>query len=429
MRSGKSMKGPSSSDPDQGSKKNYEEIRVRWNLGFFFASNPMKDKMPKGEYDMTLQKTIGKMKGTHMRHTVVALALMVGIAGGAFADVSQKPASPGPVLDNMQVVAISATSTVRNGIDVDQEVVVNGKALGFQVGNKPILSMDQELLLPLGQIMKSMGHQVSWNPKTYTVSVVTDSGTFIYKVQKQRFIKEKTFYQGMHEAELIGDNGDAYRIMIRNGSILAPVRLFESMRGSVVIPDGNNRLIMDSKRHAPEGASTLGIVEEIVQGKDGIQILVGGSAYGKLGHDRISLAVPTGVEVKLSGGKAMKASEIKVGDQVLVTYGPAVTKSLPPIGQAISIEVIREEGIFEGKVYEIMKADPKDGITRMRVIGTNDYVISIDAKTMIQSADGKKMQLSDIKEGSILKVYTAPYAAMSYPAQTGAYRIFITPTK
>jgi hypothetical protein len=97
------------------------------------------------------------------------------------------------------------------------------------------------------------------------------------------------------------------------------------------------------------------------------------------------------------------------------------------MGQAESVTVLKDENLFEGKVYwkqtEINTMNPK--VKQLRVIGTADFLIGINEQTVISDGKGNLKTFDDLQEGMILKVVTAPFAAMSYPAQTGAYRIEI----
>lgn len=177
--------------------------------------------------------------------------------------------------------------------------------------------------------------------------------------------------------------------------------------------------MIESTRFAPDEASTLGVVTDVLQGKDGLQVLVNGQKFGRNGYDEISLAIPRTVTV-VNGTLA----DVKKDTLIYVKYGPNVTKSLPPMGQGTSVEILKEENLLMGKIVDVMGGTGTE-ITRLRVIGTADFVLGISQDTVITAADGTVTTESALKEGMIVKVYTSPIAALSMPPQTGAYRIYI----
>lgn len=103
------------------------------------------------------------------------------------------------------------------------------------------------------------------------------------------------------------------------------------------------------------------------------------------------------------------------------------------MSQGIKAILLEDESVFEGKVYFSQvstEKNPNGGsiaapIKQLRVIGTSDYVLHIDDKTVIVDQNNKTVDFEKLKEGSILQVFTAAYSTMSYPAQTTAYRIVV----
>lgn len=361
-----------------------------------------------------------------MKKSIIAyLMLSTSLMGVTFADTPQVM----PVTTSAVNAAVT-TSVIDQAVPVSNQSLPAGFILNDQLvkTNKlfmPFSSTNGELYVPFKFFANTLDYKVSWDAATRAVTLELSNQT-----TKFRYVKDANYEYGN---ALIGSDGRAYSATIRMGSLYVGPQIFQESLNGVVVYDHLNQLRIDGVKYAPDEASTLGEIINIENGKDGIQILVKGQKYGSFGLDDISLAVTRLVPVTMSNGNKLSVSDLKVGDRIYVKYGKAVTRSLPAMGQAESVTLLKDESLFEGKVYWKQTSEEKNGKTdgfaptlrQLRVVGTNDFVITVNEKTVISDANGVIKTFDDLKEGMILKVVTAPYAAMSYPAQTGAYRIEI----
>lgn len=312
-----------------------------------------------------------------------------------------------------------------DAFDMPEAYLLNGQLLKTDQLLKPFQSPEGQLFVPLKHFAGGLQYGLIWNAKDRSVGVELNGNVKLFN-----FVKDASYEFG---TVLEDFEGVKHAATIKGGRLYVTPEFFASAMNGVVVYDLNNQVRIDSVRYAPQEASSLGEISNIVLGKDGIQVLVKGQAFGAFGYDEISLAISNKVPVKLSSGKEVSLSDLKVGDQIYVTYGMAVTKSLPPMGQATGVTVLRDESLFEGKVFWKQVSDEKHPgttsiaapIYQLRVVGTNDYVLTLANNAVIEDLNGNVKTFGDLKEGSIVKVFTAPYAALSYPAQTTAYKIVI----
>lgn len=270
------------------------------------------------------------------------------------------------------------------------------RTASYLLDGKTISATAPEGLVPLRLFSENLGYTVTWESDSHRI------------VLKKGENPEKALL-----------TQDLSNGLLKDGRWYVPLYFFDSVLGNTVIVKDTGETVIESSRYAPDEASTLGVVADVLQGKDGIQILVKGQKFGQNGYDEISLALPHTVTV-ING----TLQDVKKDSLIYVKYGTNVTKSMPPMGQGISVEILKEENLLMGKIMDITEGVPAE-ISRIRVIGTSDFVLGITKDTVITDAAGKITTKAALKEGMIVKVYTSPIAALSMPPQTGAYRIYI----
>lgn len=350
--------------------------------------------------------------------------LLLGLVGASMTLSGVMAFADAPLTEVPMTITSAPIQTVQDNMPTGY--IINGQKMIFDRLIMPHPGKNGEVLLPVKKISEGLGYKVSWSV-THRAVTLTFNGsekTFSYLKDSE----QSTGYQ------LKDQDGRVYTASIVLGSLYVTPQLFSESMNAVVISDQENQLRMDSVKHSPQEASTVGEVQKIEQGKDGIQILVKGRAFGQFGYDEISLAASVmKAKITTSDGTVLKLSDIKVGDQIYVKYGKSVAESLPPIGQAEEIILLKDEALIEGKVYFKQASVEKypnvssiaAPIYQLRVAGTSDYFLTLASNVVITDTKGNAKSFDDIKEGSVVRVYTSAIMTMSYPAQTAAYRIII----
>lgn len=347
--------------------------------------------------------------------TVTSLLVSSSLMNTAFAATGELPA----VSTTLTNRVVSSPIIADDSQSLPAAFILNDKILKPNTITTPFTSPSGALYIPFKLFSNELDYKVTWDAKERSVTLELPTQT-----TKFQLLKDTTSEYGMTLKTIDGRTFSAQIIM---GSLYVSPEIFREALNGVVVFDHLNQLRIDAEKYAPDEASTLGEIINIENGKDGVQLLVKGEKYGAFGLNEVSLAVKMTAPVKLSNGNVVSLSDLKVGDRIYIKYGKALTKSLPAIGQAESVVLLKDEGLFEGKVY--LKQTSSEGIAatsrQLRVVGTSEFVVSVNEKTVISDSKGDIKSFDDLSEGMILKIVTAPYAAMSYPAQTAAYRIEI----
>ncbi|TMV49098.1 copper amine oxidase N-terminal domain-containing protein [Paenibacillus mesophilus] len=102
-----------------------------------------------------------------------------------------------------------------------------------------------------------------------------------------------------------------------------------------------NKIIVKESTVAQQTLGTAGLIEEItVSTKGTIRLVIKGDKLSDKSFDTVvlNLASDTPI-VGTKDNKPIAADQLKQGDKVYAFYGPILTESLPPIGQAAKIVV------------------------------------------------------------------------------------------
>ena len=159
--------------------------------------------------------------------------------------------------------------------------------------------------------------------------------------------------------------------------------------------------------------STQGKIEEV---RNGMVRVSGQGAY----HDIMLHVQSTTHIVNGQNGAPVVLTDLKKGDSITAYYGPAVTRSLPPQGNAITLVVGTPETGNAGMYMKVASLqENKDGSIRV-LCTNNDRMVTIRPETF--------PQVADIKEGSELMVWY-DIMTMSIPAQAGATKVVLLPAQ
>lgn len=162
-----------------------------------------------------------------------------------------------------------------------------------------------------------------------------------------------------------------------------------------------------------------GVVKDIQDIKNGKMLLVEGDGL----YGQIKLNVSDKTQIEDEYGIKLSIDDIKQDSKVIAYYGPAVTKSIPPIGTAEKI-IVKDAYCMEGKIANIQEI--KEG--KMIFIGKDMYdriKFVVSEKTQIVNETGAKLSIDDIKDDSKVKVYYGPIMTASIPPITNAKKIIV----
>lgn len=173
-------------------------------------------------------------------------------------------------------------------------------------------------------------------------------------------------------------------------------------------------------------------VIESINDKNGLRLSLVGIGENKNAYDMINLNITDKTEIVNEKGDKVNKEDIKEGMVVEAYYGPAVTRSLPPIGNAEKIVVKNSFG-KTGKAFEIRKSSKGDAYY-ITIGDKNNYTapenvtLIVGEDTKIIDREGNKLSVNDIKEGTQLVAFHSMISTMSLPPQTAAKTIIVYDT-
>ncbi|WP_314589790.1 hypothetical protein [Paenibacillus terrigena] len=180
--------------------------------------------------------------------------------------------------------------------------------------------------------------------------------------------------------------------------------------------------IIVNKEQQVQELGTSGVIVE----KNDNQITVVGTPAAQGGQKEIKLNVTDNTVIVNEKGEKLTKDALKANQNVDVFYGPAMTFSLPPMGNATKIvvkgqESVKAEGTIEksdfakgSQIYLNVNSDDNK---------VNDIVLNINKDTKIVNLHGNQVEL---KPGMKIVAFHSQIMTMSIPGITDANMIVIT---
>lgn len=183
----------------------------------------------------------------------------------------------------------------------------------------------------------------------------------------------------------------------------------------------------------PELAATKGIISEIVHTKSGVYAMLEGKGVNAGNPDIVKLVLGDEVEVVDQNGVEVDLYDaLKNGWAVTASYGPMMTKSIPPQSPAVKIVVekpVTLEGVVTtGIIEEIQEIDGQknnDDYTRVVLAGKNPVILNVFKDTEIVDEKGNELDADVLNENVRIKATYGPIMTMSMPPISTATKIVV----
>lgn len=138
-------------------------------------------------------------------------------------------------------------------------------------------------------------------------------------------------------------------------------------------------------------------------------------------------------EIVNQKGEALNFDSLDKGMTVEVYYNGILTRSIPPQGTADKIVVFTDNGVEKPENVEIDGTIVEVGTDRITISTDGDdlddvnnhFVLIVSEETKITDKNGKKMELSDLKEGMEVEAVHAEATTASIPPQSAAISITV----
>lgn len=285
----------------------------------------------------------------------------------------------------------------------DGNITVNGKNI-----DKTYIENGGVKMIPLRAVCESLGFTVDWDGEARKIKISKLPMYITCSPDKDGYTFAKTAPQLLGTAPVLQD-----------GTTYVPVSFIsEIMEGSVENGD-DLKISLSDVAVEPENAAASVYITEI--NKEAKSITVEDFDLGT-----VCVNITDETEIIDSKGEKLSFDALTDERQIKITYNDAMTASLPPITNAVKIEVTDEipQEIVSGAVTEIVKENDK--VTQLEIEnGDRKIVLNISDETEIKDAAGKPVKAEDIKKEDYLSVMTTGISTRSIPPQMTAVKITV----
>lgn len=286
----------------------------------------------------------------------------------------------------------------------DAALVINGETVeGAQVVTK-----DEMVFVPVRALCEALGMEVMWDndaelvtiakmPIYVTFSPTEDAYTFAKTAPMQLgsapFLQnDRTYVPAIFISEIlkqeftIAENGDVNVTAVVDNSVGAMIVETSNENGNLIIT------VDDSKR----GEVVVNITEETV--------------------------------IVDENGAALTKDALVKDASIKIEYADFMTMSLPPITNAVKIQVIGavDEAEEAQVVYTIVEKDSENNtITIFDAAMSSNVVLNVSEETVITDKDGNEVSADALAVDAEIMVERANFMTMSIPPITNALSIVI----
>ena len=132
--------------------------------------------------------------------------------------------------------------------------------------------------------------------------------------------------------------------------------------------------------------------------------------------NEIMLNITDETVIKNLAGEEIAFEDLDITKELVVKYSDAMTKSLPPITNAIEITVTDNlaKAVLEGEVTEVIKNE--EGKVSQLVLGDNESVLNIGEDIAVTDSEGNEID-AEFEKGMNVRALTTGIATMSIPPQ------------
>ena len=283
------------------------------------------------------------------------------------------------------------------------KITVNGKNI-----DKTYIENGGVKMIPLRAVCESLGFTVDWDGEARKIEISKLPMYITCSPDKDGYTFAKTAPQLLGTAPVLKD-----------GTTYVPVSFIsEIMEGSVENGD-DLKISLSDVAVEPENVAASVYITEINKEAKSITVK---------DFDRGTVCVNITDETEIIDSKGEKLSFDALTDehQIKITYNDAMTASLPPITNAVKIEVTDEipQDIISGTVAEILNENEKIAQIEIEKDGRKT-VLNISDETEIKTIDGSALKAENIKKDDVLSVMTTGISTMSIPPQMTAVKITV----
>ena len=142
---------------------------------------------------------------------------------------------------------------------------------------------------------------------------------------------------------------------------------------------------------------------------------------------QIVLIVTNRTQITNEFGNSVSARYLQPGMIINAVYSSAMTRSIPPQANALSIDVVRRHDQIRVRLEVVLRVDERNStlLTGLPGIPNRQMRFNITDFTRIVRLDGRRISLRSLNPGDKVRIEFANFQTNSIPPQTTAYRIIL----
>lgn len=291
----------------------------------------------------------------------------------------------------------------------DNKVIVNGNEIAADY----IVSESGDKMIPLRGVCEALGFEVIWQEESRTIEIVKMPIYITCSPDFDGYAFSRMAHQPLGTAPVLID-----------GTTYVPAGFVSEILGGTIEAADDVEITYNDVQVEPEAGEIPSVSEAPAASVYAAEIGENSLTVMDFVYGEVVVTVTEETEIVDAEGKKIALSDIDRTMQLNVTYGDVMTMSLPPMTNAVKIEVTNEiaKTVVEGKVSEIVS---EEGAVTQLVIGENEVALNVGAQTVVKDAEGNAKTLTDIRKDSFVKARTNGMATMSIPAQMPTFEIVI----
>lgn len=331
-----------------------------------------------------------------------------------------------PVFSIIAVLALSNTSVFakysnnENTTEISIENLNNETTISFEskpIEGAKIIKSDSKVMVSLRTIAEFIGYKVNWNNESKTIELENDSKIISFKNETDNYtITEKTSDKTTKSIQLgnIAENKD--------GVTYVPIEFLNKVLYLNIEETENNSINLFYAHTETEAENEIGKAE--IKSIDESEILVNDEEKGE-----VRLNISSDTQIENENGDKLTLKDLKQGDKLTVTYGLAMTFSIPPMNNPIKIVLNSNdknnnpENSKTGNA-EFME-DIKDNKVLINDTELGEVILNISDDTEILDKDGNKTDAKSIKKGVNAKITYGEIMTSSLPPINNPVKIEI----
>ncbi|MCM3784757.1 copper amine oxidase N-terminal domain-containing protein [Neobacillus mesonae] len=290
-------------------------------------------------------------------------------------------------------------------------ITVNGNAIGegYHTANA------EHPMIPVRSLAEALGMELTWNKETKSAELTKGNVWTAIATGKDQYNVNRMYVTLGQAPEIV------------DGTQYVPLNFAIEVLHANVEAKGDSVSI--TTEEAQEFATSAGVVTYVNASEDVSRVHING-----FGPESLILNANEDTQYLLADGTSLKATDLKVGDQVVAEHSQVMALSMPPQSAVYKITVTEQaEGTLhsaEGTIGEIRVSDDGDRslLIQSGILAANPHseiVLQINEDTQVFNTKGEKVDPASITDEDYVIGFHNGVLTRSLPPIGNAIKIVV----